>query len=150
MRVLLVEDNPGDVGLVEEGLADSPLRVELAVAKDGVEAMEYLRAYREGEPSGMPNLIILDLNLPRRSGRQVLADIRRDAEMCLIPVVILTSSEAETDVAECYQLGANCYLTKPIDLSMYLSVVRGIESFWLRLAALPRLGSAEGSEGVAR
>ncbi len=137
MNVLLIEDNPGDVGLVTEGLAESALDVDVVVARDGVEAMDYLRSRRDRGGSSLPNLIILDLNLPRRNGQQVLRDLRADAELGTIPVVILTSSQADIDVDTCYELGANCYLTKPIDLSRYLSVVRGIETFWLRMVALP-------------
>ncbi|GGL06913.1 response regulator [Mangrovihabitans endophyticus] len=140
MRVLLVEDNPGDVDLVAEGLEESPLPVELAVARDGVEALSWLGLRRGAEPPEIPSLIILDLNLPRRNGWQVLEEIRRDSEFFRVPVVVLTSSDAAEDIDACYDRGANCYLTKPIDLKMYMSVVRHIEAFWLHLVALPGVG----------
>lgn len=137
MRVLLVEDNPGDVGLVIEGMSTAPVPVELDVATDGVEAMEILRRHPSPGVAGGPHLVILDLNLPRRDGRQVLREIRSDAVWRRIPVVVLTSSDAESDVASSYELGANCYLTKPLDLSAYLGMVHSIAGFWLRLVCLP-------------
>ncbi|MFA6223775.1 MAG: response regulator [Desulfomonilaceae bacterium] len=135
--ILLVEDNPGDADLAREALEGNKMCNPLRVVKDGERAMEYLR--RKGEYAGVPrpDVILLDLNLPRKDGREVLAEIKADEDLKSIPVVILTSSVAEEDVLKSYNLHANCYITKPIDLSQFFKVVRAIEAFWLGIVALP-------------
>ena len=137
VELLLVEDNPGDVELTREALAEARVRNRLAVVSDGVEALRFLR--REGPHAGSPrpDLILLDLNLPRMDGREVLAAIKRDPALRRIPVVVLTTSEAERDILEAYQLHANAYIVKPVDLDQFLGVVRSIESFWLAVVKLP-------------
>jgi chemotaxis family two-component system response regulator Rcp1 len=141
IEILLVEDNPGDVRLTIEALRESKVRNNLKVAADGVKAMSYLR--REGEYADVerPDLILLDLNLPRKDGRQVLAVIKADPELKTIPVVVLTTSQAEQDVLQSYQLQANCYITKPVDLEQFMNVVRSIQDFWLTVVKLPRADS---------
>jgi CheY-like chemotaxis protein len=138
IEILLVEDNPGDVRLTVEGLNEGKVRNNLHVAKDGVEALAFLR--REGNYSDAvrPDLILLDLNLPRKDGREVLADIKADPDLKTIPVVVLTTSRAEQDVLHSYQLQANCYITKPVDLEQFIHVVKSIEDFWLTVVTLPR------------
>jgi two-component system, chemotaxis family, response regulator Rcp1 len=136
--ILLVEDNPGDVRLTIEALHESKVRNNLHVARDGVEALAFLR--REGAHANAvrPDLILLDLNLPRKDGREVLAEIKADAGLHTIPVVILTTSRAEQDVVRTYELQANCYITKPVDLDQFITVVKSIEDFWLTIVTLPR------------
>jgi chemotaxis family two-component system response regulator Rcp1 len=138
IEILLVEDNPGDVRLAVEALRDAKVANRLHIVEDGVEAMSFLR--REGRYADVPqpNLILLDLNLPRRDGREVLAEIKQDADLKRIPVIILTSSAAEQDVVQAYNLYANCYITKPMDLDQFLKVVRSIEDFWLIVVTLPQ------------
>jgi chemotaxis family two-component system response regulator Rcp1 len=131
-RILLVEDNPGDADLIQEILMESANRKEITVAVDGFEA---LRNLREG-PN--PDLILLDLNLPKKSGREVLEEIKSTEALQRIPVVVLTSSEAEDDLSDAYRLHANCYLAKPVDLEEFMNVVRAIEQFWLGFVKLPR------------
>jgi CheY-like chemotaxis protein len=137
IEILLVEDNPGDVRLTKEALRDGKVRNNLNVAKDGVEALEFLR--REGRHANAPrpDLILLDLNLPRMSGREVLAEIKQDPELSTIPVVVLTTSQAEQDIVKAYELNANCYVTKPVDLDQFITVVKSIEDFWLTIVRLP-------------
>ena len=137
IEILLVEDNPGDVRLAVEALRDAKVANRLHVAEDGVEAMSFLR--REGRYADVPrpDLILLDLNLPRRDGREVLAEIKQDVDLKRIPVVVLTSSAAEQDVVQAYNLYANCYITKPVDLDQFLEVVKSIEDFWLMVVKLP-------------
>jgi two-component system, chemotaxis family, response regulator Rcp1 len=138
IEILLVEDNPGDVRLAVEALRDAKVANRLHIVEDGVEAMSFLR--REGRYADVPrpDLILLDLNLPRKDGREVLAEIKQDADLKRIPVVILTSSAAEQDVVQAYNLYANCYITKPMDLDQFLKVVRSIEDFWLIVVTLPQ------------
>jgi CheY-like chemotaxis protein len=138
VEILLVEDNPGDVRLTIEALRESKVRNNLHVARDGVEAMAFLR--REGQFSDAvrPDLILLDLNLPRKDGREVLSEIKADTTLKSIPVVVLTTSTAEQDVVHSYQLQANCYISKPVDLEQFMTVVRSIEDFWLTIVTLPR------------
>jgi len=135
--ILLVEDNPGDARLTREALTGSKVRNHLHHAKDGEEAMAFLR--REGRfgDAPMPDLILLDLNLPRRDGREVLEDIKSDRALKHIPVVILTSSQADEDIIRSYRLHANCFITKPVDLEQLTKVVQGIEQFWFTLVRLP-------------
>jgi chemotaxis family two-component system response regulator Rcp1 len=137
VEILLVEDNPGDVRLTIEALRDAKVRNNLHVARDGVEAMAFLR--REGPYANAPrpDLILLDLNLPRKDGREVLAEIKADARLRAIPVVVLTTSAAERDVVQSYNLHANCYITKPVDLDQFIAVIRSIEEFWLMVVTLP-------------
>src|SRR5947207_270545 len=136
IEILLVEDNPGDVRLTVEGLKESKVRNNLHVARDGVEAMAFLR--RDGEQVGAvrPDLILLNLNLPRMDGREVLAEIKSDPDLRRIPVVILTSSSADADVIKTYDLHANCYVTKPLGLDQFATVVKSIEDFWLAIVRL--------------
>jgi two-component system, chemotaxis family, response regulator Rcp1 len=138
IEVLLVEDNPGDVRLTQEAFRDANPSVHLHVASDGVEAMAFLK--REGSHTAdpRPDLILLDLNLPKMDGRQVLAHIKADEKMKTIPTVILTTSDAESDIAKCYGLQANCYLTKPVQLPAFEALVRSINDFWLTKARLPQ------------
>ena len=137
VEILLVEDNPGDVRLTKEGLKRAKVVNNLQVAEDGVEALAFLR--REGEYAHVarPDLILLDLNLPRKDGREVLSELKADEELRYIPVVILTSSEAEEDVIRSYDLHANCYVTKPVNFEQFMHVVRSIEDFWLTVVRLP-------------
>ena len=137
IRILLVEDNPADAELATEALAESKLINELDHVEDGVEAMKYLRG--EGAYAGraLPDLVLLDLNLPRMDGREVLAAIKSDEELRRIPVVILTTSESEEDILRSYDLHANCYITKPIDLNQFVRVVRAVEDFWITIVRLP-------------
>jgi CheY-like chemotaxis protein len=135
--ILLVEDNPGDVELVRESLNEGKIKNELHVATDGAEAMDFLK--REGKygEAACPDLILLDLNLPKKSGRDVLQEIKTDPKLQFIPVVVLTSSKAEEDIIRSYNLHANCYVTKPVDLEQFMHVVKSIEDFWLTVVKLP-------------
>lgn len=137
IEILLVEDNPGDVRLTQEALREGKVRNNLSVVGDGVAAMSFLR--REGSYGGVPHpdLVLLDLNLPKKDGRAVLEEIKDDAVLRRIPVVILTTSKAEEDVLRSYNLHANCYVTKPVDLEQFMRVVEGIEDFWLCIVKLP-------------
>ena len=135
--ILLVEDNPGDVRLTREALKDAKVRNELHVATDGVEALAFLRREGAYKTAVRPNLVLLDLNLPRKSGREVLAEMKEDPELRRIPVVVLTTSQAEQDIVKAYDLHANCYINKPVGLEEFLQVVRSIEDFWLTLVKLP-------------
>jgi two-component system, chemotaxis family, response regulator Rcp1 len=137
IEILLVEDNPGDVRLTQEALREGKVRNHLHVAADGVEAMSFLRREGQHAHAPQPDLILLDLNLPKKSGREVLADIKEDPELRRIPVVILTVSKAEEDVLKSYNLHANCYITKPVNLDQFLEVVKSIEDFWLTVVMLP-------------
>jgi two-component system, chemotaxis family, response regulator Rcp1 len=138
IQVLLVEDSPGDVRLTQEAFGDANRSIQLHVANDGVEAMAFLR--REGAHSAAPrpDLILLDLNLPKMDGREVLAHIKEDDGLKTIPTVILTTSESEADIAKSYQLQANCYLTKPVQLDAFESLVKSINDFWLTKVKLPQ------------
>jgi CheY-like chemotaxis protein len=137
LEVLLVEDSPGDIRLTREAFRDAKVHINLHIASDGVEAMAFLN--REGEHSGAPrpDLILLDLNLPRKDGREVLEEIKESAILKVIPVVILTTSASEEDILRSYMLHANCYITKPVDLDGFLKVIRSIDSFWLSVVRLP-------------
>lgn len=135
--ILLVEDNPGDVRLAREAMKESKVRNNLYAVDDGVEAMDFL--YRRGEytKATRPGLVILDLNLPKKSGQEVLADIKADNDLKRIPVVMLTISKAEEDIVMAYNQHVNCYITKPIDLEQFIKVVKSIEDFWLEIVKLP-------------
>jgi len=138
IEILLVEDNPGDARLAVEALKEGKVRNNLAVARDGVEALAYLR--HEGEEfkdAPKPDLILLDLNLPKKDGREVLAEIKEDPDLRRIPVVVLTTSREERDILRSYDLHANCYITKPVDLDQFLVVVKSIQEFWLAIVRLP-------------
>lgn len=141
IEILMVEDNPGDVELAREALSECKMRKNLTVAEDGEEGLSLLR--REGchRSAPRPDLIILDLNLPTIDGREVLAEIKSDPSLYRIPVVILTSSQDENDIRETYDLHANAYVVKPVDLDKFMEVVRAVEVFWLKFAQLPTRGS---------
>ena len=138
IEVLLVEDSPGDVRLTQEAFKDAKVLINLHVASDGTEAMAFLR--REGEHINVPrpDLILLDLNLPKKDGREVLEEIKESPTLKSIPVVILTTSASEVDILQSYRLHANCYITKPVDLDGFLKVVKSIDNFWLSVVKLPR------------
>jgi chemotaxis family two-component system response regulator Rcp1 len=140
VEILLVEDNPGDVRLAKEALKDAKVRNNLHVVEDGVEALAFL--HREGKYADAPHpdLILLDLNLPKKDGREVLAEIKADENLKRVPVVILTMSEAEEDILKTYDLHANCYITKPVDLDQFIKVVKSIEDFWFSIVKLPPNG----------
>ena len=137
IEILLVEDNPGDVRLTIEALKEGKVRNRLSVARDGVEALAFLRREGPHATAARPDLILLDLNLPRLDGREVLAEIKVDARLRRIPVVVLTTSKAEEDILRTYDLHANCYINKPVDLEQFISVVRSIDDFWLSVVRLP-------------
>lgn len=137
MDVLLIEDSPGDVRLTQEAFREANPAIRLHVASDGVEAMTFLQREGAHARSPRPDIILLDLNLPRMDGREVLARIKEDDKLKTIPVVILTTSDAEADITKSYQLKANCYLTKPVQLDQFESLVKSINEFWLTKARLP-------------
>jgi two-component system, chemotaxis family, response regulator Rcp1 len=136
--ILLVEDNPGDARLLREALAEAKIRNRLHVVADGAEALAYLRRQDTFAAAVRPDLILLDLNLPGKDGREVLAEIKRDEDLRRIPVVILTTSQAEADVARAYDLHANAYVTKPLHMEQFITVVKSIEDFWLTIVKLPK------------
>jgi len=138
IEVLLVEDSPGDVRLTQEAFRDANREIRMHVASDGVEAMAFLRRQGDHSHSPRPDLILLDLNLPKMDGREVLAHIKDDQSLKLIPTVILTTSDAEADIVKSYQLQANCYLTKPVQLDEFERLVRSINDFWLAKVKLPQ------------
>ena len=137
IEVLLVEDSPGDVRLTREALKDAKVRISLHVATDGIEAMAYLERKGKYLNAPRPDLILLDLNLPRKDGREVLKEIKESPILRTIPVVILTTSSSDADVLQSYQLHANCYISKPVDLDGFLKVVQSIDNFWLSVVKLP-------------
>jgi CheY-like chemotaxis protein len=138
VEILLVEDNPGDVRLTQEVLRDGKVRNNMSVVMDGVDAISFLRQTGEYAGAPRPDIILLDLNLPKKDGREVLADIKADPDLKHIPVVVLTTSSAEQDIFRSYDLHANCYITKPVDLDQFIKVMRSIEDFWLTIVKLPR------------
>lgn len=135
--ILIVEDNPGDARLIKEVLNDNKVYNSLYIVNDGVEALNFLHNKGEYQNVPRPDIIILDLNLPKRDGREVLAEIKADEELRYIPVVIMTISQAEEDILKTYKLHANCYITKPIDLNEFIRVVKSIEDFWFSVVKLP-------------
>ena len=135
--ILLVEDNPGDADLARETLKVSKIKNNLHVVSDGEKAMDFLRKKGKYADAPRPDIVLLDLNLPRKDGREVLAEIKQDDDLKRIPVVILTSSKADEDVVKSYNLHANCYITKPLDFSQFTRVVQSIENFWLTIVKLP-------------
>ena len=137
VEILLVEDSPGDARLTKEALREGKVRNNLHVVPDGVEALAFLRRAGKYGPVPRPDVILLDLNLPKKDGREVLAEIKEDDDLRRIPVVVLTTSQDERDVLRAYELHANCYITKPVDLDQFIAVIRSIESFWLTIVTLP-------------
>jgi len=136
-HVLLVEDSPGDVRLTREAFKDTKVHVNMHVAYDGVEAMAFLRREGKHADAPRPDLILLDLNLPKKSGREVLEEIKEDPILMSVPIVILTTSSSEQDILRSYLLHANCFITKPVDLDGFLKVVKSIDNFWLTIVKLP-------------
>lgn len=137
IEILLVEDNPGDVRLTQEALREGKVKNNLHVARDGVEALAFLRREGVHKDAARPDLVLLDLNLPRKDGREVLAEIKADPALKMLPVVVLTTSSAENDIVNTYSLHANCYITKPVDLEQFVKVVKSIDDFWLTVVRLP-------------
>lgn len=137
-EILLVEDNPGDARLAQEALKEGRMTSRMHVAVDGVEAMAFLRREGRYADAPRPNLILLDLNLPRKDGRQVLEEMKADPTLRRIPVVVLTTSQAEQDINRVYDLHANCYITKPVDLDRFITVIRTVEEFWCSVVTLPQ------------
>lgn len=133
VEILLIEDNPGDTRLTQEALKDGKVKNNLSIIYDGEEAMDFIYQRNKHKDAVRPDLIILDLNLPKKSGREILAEIKEDEDLKTIPVIILTTSKAEEDIIKSYQLHANCYLVKPIDLNAFFEVIKSIEGFWLTL-----------------
>jgi CheY-like chemotaxis protein len=136
--ILLVEDSPQDVELTREALKEGKFANTLNVVKDGVEALDYLRKKGKYSAAKRPELILLDLNLPKKNGHEVLAEIKQDEDLKIIPVAILTTSESEIDVLKTYKMHANCYITKPVDLSQFIKVVKTVEDFWFSIVKLPK------------
>jgi chemotaxis family two-component system response regulator Rcp1 len=135
--ILLVEDNPGDVRLITETFQEGKISNRLSVVEDGVEALAFLRRQSPYDAAPRPDIILLDLSLPRKSGQELLAEIKQDPELKRTPVVVITSSEAEKDILEAYNNHVNCYLTKPLVLEQFMAVVRSVEEFWLAVVKLP-------------
>ncbi|HVL66947.1 MAG TPA: response regulator [Vicinamibacterales bacterium] len=138
IEILLVEDNPGDVRLTQEMLREARVANRLSVATDGEQALDYLHGRPPFDAVRRPDLVLLDLNLPKKNGQEVLAEIKQHPELRRIPVVVLTTSRAEEDILRSYDLHANCYVTKPVDLPQFMTVVQSIEDFWLTVVKLPR------------
>jgi CheY-like chemotaxis protein len=136
-EVLLVEDNPGDAQLTKIALEEGKVRIDLNVVEDGVEALLYLRRIGKYATATQPDLILLDLNLPKKDGREVLTEIKADEALKRIPVVILTTSQSEEDILKVYNLNANCYITKPVDFERFVKIVQSIEHFWFTIVQLP-------------
>ena len=137
IEILLVEDNPGDVRLTQEALKEGKVLNHMDIASDGVDALAYLRRAGSHAHAARPDLILLDLNLPKKNGREVLAEIKRDVSLKRIPVVVLTTSSAEQDILESYNLHANAFITKPVDLIQFINIIKSIEDFWLTVVTLP-------------
>ncbi|ALF56365.1 response regulator [Nostoc piscinale CENA21] len=137
IEVLLVEDNPGDAELTRIALQDSKISINLNVVEDGVEAMAFLRKQDNYVRKPHPDIVLLDLNLPRKDGREVLAEIKSDDNLKRIPVVVLTTSQSEEDILKAYNLAANCYITKPVDFDQFVKIVQSIENFWFAIVKLP-------------
>ncbi len=139
VNILLIEDNPGDVRLTQEAFKEGRLAVNLSVVMDGVEAIHFLRKQENHKNAISPDLILLDLNLPKKDGREVLAEVKSDKDLKRIPVVVLTTSNAEQDILKTYNLHANCYINKPVDFEKFFDVIQKIEDFWLATAILPTM-----------
>lgn len=138
IEILLVEDNPGDVDLTLEALDEAKIRNEVHVAEDGVEAMAFLRREGSYADAPRPDLVLLDLNMPRMDGREVLEEVKKDADLRRIPIVVLTTSEDEQDVLDAYEHSANAYIVKPVDFQQFFGTIRALEDFWLTVVRLPR------------
>ena len=139
MNVLLVEDNPGDVRLTQEAFKEAKMSINLDVTMDGAEAIKFLRKEAPYEDTVIPDLILLDLNLPKKDGREVLKEIKTDDKLKRIPVVVLTTSNAEQDIMKSYNLHVNCYINKPVDFEKFFDIIQKIEEFWLSTAILPTM-----------
>lgn len=137
VEILLVEDNPGDVRLTEEALSEGKVKNNLHVTTDGIEAMDFLKQRGDYAQAVRPDIILLDLNLPKKDGREVLDEIKQDEDLKRIPVVVLTTSDAERDIFKAYDLHVNCYITKPVDFDQFIEVIRKVEDFWLTVVKLP-------------
>ena len=139
INILLIEDNPGDVRLTQEAFKEGKMSTKLDIVMDGVEAIKYLRKQGEYKGSSTPDLILLDLNLPKRDGREVLEEIKSDPDLKRIPIVILTTSNAEQDIIKSYNLHVNCYINKPVDFDKFFDIIQKIQEFWLKTAILPTM-----------
>ena len=139
INILLIEDNPGDIRLTKEVLKEGKIRNELNVVMDGELAIQYLKKTGEFSNAATPDIILLDLNLPKKDGREVLSEIKADPLLMLIPVIVLTTSSAERDILNMYSHHANCYITKPVDFNQFIAVVKSIENFWLNIVILPTM-----------
>ena len=148
IEVLLVEDNPGDAQLTQIALEDSKMAVNLSIVEDGVEAMAFLKKEGKYSEASHPDLVLLDLNLPKKDGRQVLLEMKADEALKRIPVVVLTTSQAEEDILKAYDLCANCYITKPVDFEQFVKIVQSIENFWFTIVKLPPEWAASKCAGV--
>jgi len=137
INILLVEDNPGDIRLTQEVLKEGKVYNTLSIVENGIQAISFLKKEDEYQDASTPDLILLDLNLPKKDGREVLFDIKNDPELKKIPVVVLTTSQAEEDILKVYDLNANCYISKPVDLGQFIDVIKSIENFWLSIVKLP-------------
>lgn len=137
INILLVEDNPGDIRLTQEVLKEGKVYNTLSIVENGIQAISFLKKENEYQDASTPDLILLDLNLPKKDGREVLFDIKNDPELKKIPVVVLTTSQAEEDILKVYDLNANCYISKPVDLGQFIDVIKSIENFWLSIVKLP-------------
>jgi CheY-like chemotaxis protein len=137
IEVLLVEDNPGDAQLTRIALSDGKMCINLSLTEDGVDALAFLRKEGQYADAPRPDLILLDLNLPRKDGREVLADIKADPSLKRIPIVVLTTSQSDTDILKAYELAANCFITKPVDFDQFVKIVQTIEDFWFTVVKLP-------------
>ena len=137
VNILLVEDNPGDVRLTKEAFKEAKVNNNLHIVSDGVEAMDFLRCKGKYIEAPRPDIILLDLNMPKKNGREVLAEIKADPDLMRIPVLVLTISQAEEDILKSYNLHANCYIQKPVDINKFIDVVKSIEGFWLTIVKLP-------------
>ena len=138
VEILLVEDSPSDAALTIEALEAGKVANKLTLVEDGVEAMEFLKRSGKYAKASRPDLIMLDLNLPRKDGREVLAEIKNDPDLKVIPIIVLTTSHSDRDILQSYQLNANCYITKPVDFTQFIDVVKSIEKFWLSVVTLPQ------------
>ncbi len=150
LHLLLIEDNAGDVRLIREAFRTYGQKVEIAVARDGVDALDYLRGSVTHGSSPRPDLILLDLNLPRKSGREVLSEVKADDRLSAIPVVVLTTSAADEDIAFSYRTHANTYIIKPVNLDRFLEVIASIGAYWSRIACLPGAGDSDNANPAAR
>ena len=137
INILLVEDNPGDIRLTQEVLKEGKVYNNLSIVENGIQAISFLKKENEYQEVSTPDLILLDLNLPKKDGREVLFDIKNDPELKKIPVVVLTTSQAEEDILKVYDLNANCFISKPVDLGQFIDVIKSIENFWLSIVKLP-------------